>query len=97
MDKVGKVVRRIKGWRNQGSLHEGVTLHQTIRIRAIAEEPDVRGTLRWLDPSNRDDRIIASTLGVQMLAPSAQVILVTGDINLQNKAEAAKLPYAETP
>lgn len=96
-EKVARVVRRIKGWRKQGTLHEGVTLNRTISVRAIAEEPDVRGTLRWLDPSNRDDRIIASALGIQVLAPSARVVLVTSDINLQNKADAATLPYAETP
>jgi hypothetical protein len=96
-EKVGQVVRRIKGWRRQGALHEGVTLHRTIQVRAIAEEPDVRGTLHWLDPSNRDDRIVASVLGIQVLAPSARVVLVTSDINLQNKADAAKLPCAETP
>lgn len=96
-EKVGRVIRRIKGWRKQGSLSGGVTLHRTIRVRAIAEEPDVRSTLSWLDPSNRDDRIIASALEVQVLVPAAQVILVTADINLQNKAEAARLPYEETP
>lgn len=96
-EKVGGVIRRIKGWRKQGKLSEGVVLHKTITVRAIAEEPNMRETLGWLDPLNRDDRIIASVLEVQVTAPAAHVILVTGDINLQNKAEAAKLHYAEIP
>jgi rRNA maturation endonuclease Nob1 len=95
--KVGKVVRRIKGWRRQGSLHSGVTLHSTVSVRAIAQEPHVNATLSWLDPSNRDDRILASALEVEVQMPSAHVILVTGDINLQNKCEAAKLPHEEIP
>ncbi len=96
-EKVGKIIRRIKGWRRQGSLSEGVVLYRTIRVRAIAEEPNMGETLGWLDPSNKDDRIIASVLEVQVAAPAAHVILVTGDINLQNKAEVARLPYAEIP
>ena len=54
-------------------------------------------TLGWLDPSNNDDRIIANALELQRTYPSDKVVLVTGDINLQNKAELAKLPYAEPP
>jgi hypothetical protein len=96
-EKVAKVVSRIKGWRQQGPLLEGVTVNQTIRIKAIAEEPNFDEALPWLDPSNHDDRIIASILQVQVLAPSANVVLVTSDVNLQNKADAAALPCAETP
>jgi hypothetical protein len=96
-EKVAKVIRRIKGWRKQGSLSEGITLHRTITVRAVAREPNVRETLGWLDPRNNDDRIIASALEVQAAAPTVVIILVTSDINLQNKADAAKLPYSETP
>jgi hypothetical protein len=96
-EKVAKVVRRIKGWRQQGPLREGVTVSKTIRIKAIAEEPDFDDALPWLDSSNHDDRIIASILQVQVLAPSANVVLVTSDINLQNKADAAMLPCADAP
>jgi hypothetical protein len=96
-EKVAKVIRRIKGWRKQGSLSQGTTLHKTITVLAVAREPDVRGTLSWLDPENHDDRIIASALEIQAAAPTAAITLVTSDINLQNKAEAAKLPYSEAP
>jgi hypothetical protein len=60
-------------------------------------EPRFERTLHWLDPTNQDDRIIASVLELQRAVPSATVILVTGDINLQNKSEAANLPYADPP
>lgn len=95
--KVESAIRRIKGWRTQGPLGEGVTVNGTVTVRSIAREPDFAKTLKWLDRDNRDDRIIASVLELQRAMPSAAIVLVTGDINLQNKADAASLPYAEAP
>ena len=96
-DKVKSVIRRLKGLRRQGNLLKGVTVNKTITVRMEAKEPNFKYTLGWLDPSNNDDRIIANALELQRTCPSDKVVLVTGDINLQNKAELAKLPYAEPP
>ena len=96
-DKVKSVIRRLKGLRQQGNLLKGVTVNKTITVRMEAKEPNFKYTLGWLDPSNNDDRIIANALELQRTYPSDKVVLVTGDINLQNKAELAKLPYAEPP
>lgn len=90
-DKAKKIITRIKGWRNQGPLLRGVTLDETITVRALHNEPVVAESLSWLDADNSDDRIIASVLHVQAFSPSAHVILITGDINLQNKADAAMI------
>ncbi len=96
-EKVKKLIRRIKGWRGQGSLISGVTLYKTITVRAIPHEPRVEESLGWLDETNNDDRIIAAVLEVQSAFPTKEIVLVTSDINLQNKAEAAQVPCAETP
>ncbi len=96
-DKVKSVIRRLKGLRQQGNLLKGVTVNKTITVRMEAKEPNFKHTLGWLDPSNNDDRIIANALELQRTCPSDKVVLVTGDINLQNKAELAKLPCAEPP
>lgn len=96
-DKVKSVIRRLKGLRQQGNLLKGVTVNKTITVKMEAKEPNFNYTLGWLDPSNNDDRIIANALELQRTYPSDKVVLVTGDINLQNKAELAKLPYAEPP
>ena len=96
-EKVNAVIRRIKGLRQQGSLLEGVTVNKTIQIKMVAAEPRFDRTLKWLDKGNNDDRIIASALEIQKAEPSALVVVVTSDINLQNKAEMARLPYAEPP
>lgn len=96
-DKVNSVIKRIKGLRTQGSLLTGVTVNKTVTVKMIAAEPDFENTLKWLNSENTDDRIIASVLEIQKENPSSVVILSTSDINLQNKAEMANLPFTETP
>jgi rRNA maturation endonuclease Nob1 len=96
-NKVASVIRRLKGLRQQGSLLEGVTVNKTVTVKMVAREPNFRDTLHWLDPANNDDRIIASALQLQRSNPSSTVVLVTSDINLQNKAEMASLPFSEPP
>jgi len=70
---------------------------KTITVRASSREPDFKNTLSWLDKDNNDDRIVASVLAQQAEFPSAQVILVSGDINLPNKADVALIETAELP
>lgn len=96
-EKVNSVIRRLKGLRAQGSMLTGVTINKSITARMVAHEPNFTKTLSWLDSTNDDDRIIASVLEIQCADPSACVMLVTFDINLQNKAEMAGLPYNEPP
>lgn len=51
----------------------------------------------WLDPYSKDDRLIGSCLELQFQNTAVNVMIVTGDINLQNKAEMALLPFCEPP
>lgn len=94
-DKAEKVIKRIKGWRGQGSLTDGVTVDKTIVVKALYKEPDMKSTLSWLDSDVQDDRIIANVLQVQTENTTSIVHLVTRDINLQNKAEAAFISTLE--
>jgi hypothetical protein len=89
------VVRRIKGLRNRGSVLKGVPLAGPSRFRMEHREPDVGAILSWLDPATPDDRTLAACLDLQGRNGRATVVLVTADVNLQNKAEAAGLPHAE--
>jgi rRNA maturation endonuclease Nob1 len=91
------VVRRLKGLRDKGSLAAGVKLTRDITVQAEAREVDVTAVLNWLDPAVPDDRIVAAALRLQSDNPAGFVVLVTSDLNLQNKADAAGLPYVETP
>jgi rRNA maturation endonuclease Nob1 len=96
-NKVDSVIRRIKGFRQQGSLLEGVTVNKIVKVKMIAQEPNFNKTLSWLDTTNNDDRVIATALELQRKEPSNIIILVTSDINHQNKAKMANLPYVEPP
>lgn len=94
-EKSQKIIKRIKGWRIQGPLLRGVTVDKTIIVQTVSDEPNMESTLSWLDKDNRDDRIVASVIQIQASYPASRVILVTGDINLQNKAEAAMIEFSE--
>ena len=95
--KVATVIRRIAGWRRQGRLIDGVIYHSSITVMAVAAEPRFSLALSWLDPQNGDDRIIAATMEIQRNFASGCIVLVTDDLNLQNKADAAGIPWAEVP
>lgn len=94
--KSQKIIRQIKELRRRGKLTEGVVLvKDKSEVIAIATEPEFTKTLDWLVPDNNDDKIIASCLEVMRRYPNSPVILLTGDINLQNKAELAQIPIQD--
>jgi predicted ribonuclease YlaK len=96
--KAESLIRRIKGFRSRGRLTEGVPLRLGVsRLTAWATEPDVAGAFPWLDPSNADDRILAATVEAMRRHPHSPVVLVTRDLNLQNKAELGGVPFTEPP
>ena len=96
--KAEGLITRIKGYRARGSLTEGVPLRKgASTLRGVATEPDMAASLSWLDAGNDDDRLLASFLEVMRQYPHSAVILVTRDINLQNKAELARVCFAEPP
>ena len=96
--KAEGLIRRIKGYRQRGSLTEGVPLKRPVStLISIAVEPNMKDSLPWLDPTNDDDRILAGFLEVVRRFIDCPVILLTRDLNLQNKAEFAGLPFAEPP
>jgi len=96
-NKAKSAITRIKGWREQGSLYSGVIVDKTIKVMANHSEPSMEETLSWLDGNVKDDRIIASVLALQAQVPSSRIVLVTDDINLQNKCDAALIETAEIP
>jgi len=93
--KVKSIIKRLKGYRQQGNLIDGVIVEKTIKLKMIASEPNFNKTLSWLDKENNDDRIIASALEIQRDNPSSAVCLVTSDMNMQNKTEMARLTYID--
>lgn len=96
--KAESLIGRIKSYRSRGDLTEGVVLRKNVSsVRALALEPRFDKSLPWLDRENNDDRIIASFVEVMRQHPRSPVVLVTRDINLQNKAAIADFPFVEPP
>ncbi|MFW6042036.1 MAG: PIN domain-containing protein [Guyparkeria sp.] len=64
-DQAGKVIERIKGLRDRGSLINGVKVARQVYLRAEPRETQASSVLNWLDPAVPDDRIIAAALDIQ--------------------------------
>jgi hypothetical protein len=96
-EKARAVGRAIRDVRQQGSLLDGVEIEPGVRVFSRPQEPDFGVMPGRLDPAVPDDRILAAAFELQRGHASDAVVLVTGDINLQTKAELARLPYAEPP
>jgi hypothetical protein len=96
--KAEGLIKRIHSYRERGELWRGVPLRRgRSTIRTVAIEPKVHEALPWLDPASEDDRILAAFIEVMREHPRTLVVLVTRDVNLQNKAEYAGLPFAPPP
>ena len=97
-DKAQRIVRQLLEYRRRGNLNEGIVLRRdSHRLRTLAVEPDFQNSLPWLDPNNNDDRILAGFVEAMRQHPRSPTILVTGDINLTNKADYARIPCVPPP
>lgn len=94
--KVSSIIKRLKGYRKQGNVLKGVTIHKSITVKMIATEPNFEVLPSWLDQDNNDDRIIASILLLQIENPTNIYIFVTSDLNCQNKAQMASIDVFDT-
>ncbi len=95
--KARSAVRAIKDLRSRGSLVERVDLTPGVRVISRPLEPTFARLPAGLDPTIPDDRILGSALELQREHPASAVVLVTGDVNLQTKAELGGLPFVEPP
>ncbi len=96
--KAKKIINKIKDYRNRGKLTTGVTIvKDKIDLKSIGLEPDFEKTINFLDKNNEDDRLIASTLEIIRENCERPVLLVSTDINLQNKCDVFNLAYIEPP
>lgn len=89
------VSRMLDGFRNDGSLSEGVALANGGRLRIIFNQTKTKlrnGQLAIAGNNSVDSRIVALALSVQRSTPKLPTILVTKDINLRIKADALGLP-----
>jgi len=96
--KTETLINQIKEYRRRGNIFQGVNLVKDVStIKTLAVEPKMEDTLPWLESTNNDDRMLASVVEVMRIYPRSIVAFVTRDINAQNKAEYAQIPYIEPP
>lgn len=96
--KSNTLINKIKEYGRRGSLLNGVTVVKNrVSCRSFATEPNMAKSLPWLDAGNPDDRFLASTLEIIRQHCNSQIFIVTRDINMQNKAALACIPYVEPP
>lgn len=84
------VSRMLDGLRGKGRLSEGVTLENGGHLRIIFPEKNGNGAVS-LGNNNVDSRILYQAINVQKVDPGIRTILVSKDINLRIKADAAGL------
>lgn len=96
-EKARRAIGAIKSIRERGSLLQGVDLEGGVRVVSRPQEPRFDDLPGNLDRSVPDDRLLAAAFELQRDYPTAAVVLVTGDVNLQTKAELAQIPFAEPP
>lgn len=96
--KAQSIIRQIKEFGRRGDLETGVpVVKEKIIARSVAMEPDMKETLPWLDAENKDDRFLASVIEQMRTNVRSVVMIVTGDVNMQNKARFARIPFCESP
>ena len=96
-DKARAAGNAIKALRLKGRLLDGVAVDEDVMVFSRPVEPDFKSLPRHLDPASPDDRILGAALELQRDRPRGAVILLTGDVNLQTKAELVDLPFIELP
>lgn len=94
-DAARRADRRLKGLRDNGDIALGVKVAGEVWAVFEHLEPHADGLPTWLDLTVPDDRLVASTLLLVSRHPRATILVATGDLNLQTKLAAARLPFID--
>ncbi len=94
-DAARRADRRLKGLRDNGDVAAGVKVAGEVWAVFEHLEPHADGLPSWLDLTVPDDRLVASTLLLVSRHPRATTVVATGDLNLQTKLAAARLPFID--
>lgn len=89
--------RRLKHLRDHGDVRAGVRVAGDVSAVVERVEPRADGLPRWLDLPVPDDRLLGSVLLLQSAHPGSAMFVATGDLNLQTKLSAVRLPFIERP
>lgn len=89
--KAEKAIRVLNEMERRGDTFLGVKLSGRGRLRELPVDPPLPVRPPWLAADNADDRILAGALGIALDDLAADVVLVTRDRNMRNKARLAGL------
>jgi len=96
--KAKTLANKFFNYASRGDLSKGLTMVKSkIMVKSVATEPKMNQTLSWFEPTNADDRFLASTIEIMRENLSATYFIVTGDTNMLNKAIFASIPWQRTP
>lgn len=87
--------RRLKKLRDNGDVSSGVKVAGDVWAVFEHIEPRTEGLPSWLDLTVPDDRLVASVLLLVSRHPGATTTVATGDLNLQTKLSAVRLPFID--
>lgn len=74
-EKAERFARQVGEYRRRGPLLEGATLAAGIStVMAVPVEPRMSDSLPWLDPTNPNDRLLASVIEVVRLNPTPPLL-----------------------
>jgi rRNA-processing protein FCF1 len=93
--KAEGLIRRFREYGRRGDTLVGVKLAGNVQFRELPVTPNMSLLPESFDPSNADDRILATAVHFAAKHLSSRVVLVTRDRNLQNKARLIGLPAVD--
>lgn len=95
-DAAQKVIRQIEEFDRRGDTFAGVPLSGKLRLREVAQSPDMSRALPWLRSDTPDDLIIATALELVARDLQGRVAVLASDRNVRNKARMAGLTTLAT-
>jgi hypothetical protein len=88
-------IRKVEEIAALGSLRDGVNVDGRMTVRWL--DADATPEINGLDKAQVDDRIIGCVLAVMRREPFAPAAVISGDVNLRNKADFAGIGYLAPP
>jgi hypothetical protein len=90
--KVTDAIHYLYALHDKGDVINGVKLNNGVTAIMRATDPNFSNLPSWINPNNNDDKIIGSVLELQREKPGAKIIVISNDINMNNKCSLANIP-----
>jgi hypothetical protein len=92
-----KIKNKILEYAKRGNIAVGVNINSNIVIKFAGNIKEIKETLPELDVQNRLDQLLAAYFEIVRNNPHSQVMLITNNPALQERARIAKVSYLAAP